>query len=56
MSATVAHDEVEELRARLAEAERVAEARARVVGYVAHEFRTPLSSILGFAALLSADA
>ena len=50
-----AQDEIEELRARLAEAERVAEARARVVGHVAHEFRTPLSSILGFAALLAAD-
>jgi CheY-like chemotaxis protein/HPt (histidine-containing phosphotransfer) domain-containing protein/two-component sensor histidine kinase len=44
-----------ELRARLAEVERAAETRARVVGHVAHEFRTPLSSILGFAALLSAD-
>ena len=44
-----------ELRARLAEAERVAELRARVVGHVAHEFRTPLSSILGFAALLADD-
>ncbi|HEX8672865.1 MAG TPA: ATP-binding protein [Longimicrobium sp.] len=51
----LAHDEVADLRARLAEAERVAEARARVVGHVAHEFRTPLSSILGFAALLAAD-
>lgn len=44
-----------DLLARLAEAERVAEARARVVGHVAHEFRTPLSSILGFAALLEND-
>jgi CheY-like chemotaxis protein/two-component sensor histidine kinase len=45
----------EQLRARLAEAERAAESRVRAVGYVAHEFRTPLSSILGFAALLSSD-
>ncbi len=50
-----AQGEIEELRTRLAEAERVAEARARVVGHVAHEFRTPLSSILGFAALLAAE-
>ncbi len=46
---------VAELRARLAEVERAAETRSRVVGHVAHEFRTPLSSILGFAALLSTD-
>jgi CheY-like chemotaxis protein/HPt (histidine-containing phosphotransfer) domain-containing protein/two-component sensor histidine kinase len=44
-----------ELRARLAEAERAAESRVRAVGYVAHEFRTPLSSILGFASLLAED-
>ena len=53
---SVAEDGADDLRARLAEAERVAEVRARVVGHVAHEFRTPLSSILGFAALLSDDA
>jgi CheY-like chemotaxis protein/HPt (histidine-containing phosphotransfer) domain-containing protein len=55
MSASTEGATVAELRARLAEVERAAETRARVVGHVAHEFRTPLSSILGFAALLSAD-
>jgi len=45
--------ELRELRSRLADAEHAAESRARVVGHVAHEFRTPLSSILGFASLLA---
>ncbi|HYW05365.1 MAG TPA: HAMP domain-containing sensor histidine kinase, partial [Longimicrobium sp.] len=45
--------ELLELRSRLADAEHAAESRARVVGHVAHEFRTPLSSILGFASLLA---
>ena len=44
-----------ELEAELAEAWRAAEGRARLIGHVAHEFRTPLSSIIGFASLLDAE-
>ena len=47
--------QVAELRARLAESQRAAEQRTRLVGHVSHEFRTPLSSIIGFTSLLAAD-
>jgi len=47
--------EVEALRARLEEAERAGEEKTRLIRHVSHEVRTPLSSIIGFAALLRAQ-
>lgn len=41
-----------ELAERLEEAERASDRKTAFIGHVAHEFRTPLSSILGFASIL----
>lgn len=43
------------LEARLREAEHASEEKTRFIRHVSHEVRTPLSSIIGFAALLQED-
>jgi signal transduction histidine kinase/HPt (histidine-containing phosphotransfer) domain-containing protein len=44
-----------DLQARVAEAEKASEYKTWFIGHVSHEFRTPLSSIIGFASILTAE-